>query len=227
MRGWPAWWDADRAAGRAPGAAPPARLVRAVRRSGPAALHDLKYAGERRLAEPLGVAVARRWARVGVGAEVVVPVPVHADRGAPARLRPGRAHRRRGGARLGLPLAVALERSRATVAQFELGRDERAANVAGAFAIRRRRRRPTGAHRRPLGPAHRRRGHDRVDAGGLCRRRSSGPARSRSRRSPSHASADPVVPGGAGIRDRTAGPGGSAHGIGPARRHGGATGGDP
>ena len=44
------------------------------------ALHDLKYSGERRLAEPLGEAVARRWARVGVGADLVVPVPVHADR---------------------------------------------------------------------------------------------------------------------------------------------------
>ena len=30
----------------------------------------------------------------------------------------------------------ALERARATVAQFELGRDERAANVDGAFRVR-------------------------------------------------------------------------------------------
>jgi ComF family protein len=101
-----------------------------------AALHDLKYAGERRLAGPLGVALARRWARVGTGAEVVVPVPVHAER-----------ERRRGydqaaliaevaGERLGLPVVRALERQRATIAQFELGRDERAANVDGAFRVR-------------------------------------------------------------------------------------------
>jgi ComF family protein len=101
-----------------------------------AALHDLKYAGERRLAVPLGEAVARRWARVGTGARLVVPVPVHAER-----------ERRRGydqaaliaavvGERLGLPVARALERGRATIAQFELGRDERAANVAGAFRLR-------------------------------------------------------------------------------------------
>ena len=99
------------------------------------ALHDLKYAGERRLAEPLGAAVARRWARVGTGAEVVVPVPVHADR-----------ERHRGydqaaliaavvARDLGRPLALALERGRATVAQFELGREDRAANVAGAFRV--------------------------------------------------------------------------------------------
>ena len=100
-----------------------------------AALHDLKYAGERRLAEPLGAAVARRWARVGVGADLLVPVPVHAER-----------ERRRGydqaaliatvaATHLGLPSVRALERRRATVAQFELGRGERASNVAGAFAV--------------------------------------------------------------------------------------------
>jgi ComF family protein len=101
------------------------------------ALHDLKYSGERRLAEPLGEAVARRWARVGIGADLVVPVPVHAER-----------ERQRGydqaaliaavtGERLGLPVNRVLERERATVAQFELGRDERAANVARAFRLRR------------------------------------------------------------------------------------------
>jgi ComF family protein len=101
-----------------------------------AALHQLKYAGEQRLAVPLGTAVARRWAAVGVGAEIVVPVPVHADR-----------ERRRGydqaaliatvaADRLRMPAIRALERGRATIAQFELGRDERASNVAGAFRLR-------------------------------------------------------------------------------------------
>jgi ComF family protein len=100
------------------------------------ALHDLKYAGERRLAEPLGAAIARRWDRAGMGADIVVPVPVHADR---ERIRgydqatliaAVAAHH------LGLPMLVALERERATVAQFELGRDARAANVADAFRLR-------------------------------------------------------------------------------------------
>ena len=101
-----------------------------------AALHDLKYAGERRLAEPLGAALARRWARVGIGSQVVVPVPIHVER-----------ERHRGydqatllaavtARHLGLPVALALERGRMTVAQFELGRDERATNVAGAFRLR-------------------------------------------------------------------------------------------
>lgn len=101
------------------------------------ALHDLKYAGERRLAEPLGAAMARRWRRAGVGADLVVPVPVHADRERQrgydqAALIAGVAAKA-----LGLPCLRALERRRATIAQFELGRDERASNVAGAFGVRR------------------------------------------------------------------------------------------
>jgi len=101
-----------------------------------AALHDLKYAGERRLAGPLGDALARRWARVGDGAEVIVPVPVHAER---ERLRgydQAALIAEVAGGRLGLPVVRALERHRATVAQFELGRDERASNVEGAFRLR-------------------------------------------------------------------------------------------
>jgi len=101
------------------------------------ALHELKYSGERRLAEPLGAAIARRWRRVAAGGDALVPVPVHADR-----------LRRRGydqaallaaaaGSELGLPVAPILERVRATTAQFDLDRDARAGNVHGAFALRR------------------------------------------------------------------------------------------
>jgi ComF family protein len=101
------------------------------------ALHDLKYAGERRLAGPLGEAVARRWARVGTGADLVIPVPVHADRERQRGYDQAALIAEVAGERLGLPVIRALERERATVAQFELGRDERAANVAGAFRLRR------------------------------------------------------------------------------------------
>jgi ComF family protein len=100
------------------------------------ALHELKYAGERRLAVPLGGALARRWRRAGVGGDVLVPVPVHAN-----RLR----HRGYDQAYLlaavaadllGLPLAPVLERTRFTIAQFDLDRRARAGNVAGAFTLR-------------------------------------------------------------------------------------------
>lgn len=106
--------------------------------SGPvrAALHGLKYAGERRLTEPLAAAVAARWRAAGVGGEVLVPVPVHAERA-----------RRRGydqavlltvelSRRLQMRWVPALERTRNTSPQFDLGRQARRANVAGAFAVR-------------------------------------------------------------------------------------------
>lgn len=100
------------------------------------ALHGIKYGGEQRLAEPLGRAVARRWRRVGVGTSVVVHVPVHRDR----RRKRGydQAERIAGVAarELHLPHIPALERERATVAQFDLDRRHRRTNVAGAFAVR-------------------------------------------------------------------------------------------
>ena len=100
------------------------------------ALHALKYAGERRLAAPLGTAIAERWAEVGAGGDLLVPVPIHAER-----------LRRRGydqavllaeaaATGRGLPMAVALQRARATRPQFELGRERRAENVADAFRVR-------------------------------------------------------------------------------------------
>lgn len=105
--------------------------------SGPVrrALHVLKYAGELRAVEPLAAAVADRWRRTGMGADVVAHVPVHRER-----------RRERGydqaerlawvvAADLGLPHLPALERGRATTAQFKLDRTHRAANVAGAFRL--------------------------------------------------------------------------------------------
>jgi ComF family protein len=100
------------------------------------ALHELKYAGERRLAVPLGGALARRWARAAAGGDVLVPVPVHANR---LRQRGyDQAHLLAAVAAglLGLPLAPVLERSRSTIAQFDLDRRARAGNVAGAFGLR-------------------------------------------------------------------------------------------
>lgn len=100
------------------------------------ALHGIKYGGEQRLAEPLGAAIARRWSRVGVGAEVVVHVPVHPDRARRRGYDQAALIGRVAARRLGLPYLDALVRHRATVAQFDLDRADRASNVAGAFAIR-------------------------------------------------------------------------------------------
>jgi ComF family protein len=97
------------------------------------ALHDLKYAGEQRLAEPLGLAIADRWRRAGAGGDLIVHVPVHADRSRERGYDQAEALARVAARALGLPQIPALVRERATIAQFQLGRGRRAANVAGAF----------------------------------------------------------------------------------------------
>jgi len=102
------------------------------------ALHALKYSGERRLAVPLGRAIARRWALAGTGATILVPVPVHADRERVRGYDQAALIAAVAATDLGLPMARALERRRATIAQFELDRDRRATNVTGAFGPRRR-----------------------------------------------------------------------------------------
>jgi len=100
------------------------------------ALHELKYSGETRLAGPLGEAVARRWRRVGAGGDVLVPVPVHADRARRRGYDQAELIARAAGRALGLPCAPILERTRATIAQFDLDRSTRATNVRGAFSLR-------------------------------------------------------------------------------------------
>jgi predicted amidophosphoribosyltransferase len=110
------------------------------------ALHAIKYGGEQRLAEPLGAAVARRWARIGVGADVVAHVPVHVDRARTRGYDQAELIARAAARQLGLPYAPLLTRERATIAQFDLDRGDRAANVAGAFVA---------AHRRGQDPGGR------------------------------------------------------------------------
>jgi ComF family protein len=99
-------------------------------------LHELKYAGEQRLAVPLGAAIARRWQRAGAGGDVLVAVPVHADRARRRGYDQAELIARAAADALGLPCAPILERARATTAQFDLDRGARATNVKGAFALR-------------------------------------------------------------------------------------------
>lgn len=101
------------------------------------ALHALKYAGERRLAEPLGAAVATRWAGVGGDADLLVPVPVHAARRRERGYDQAELLASAAARRLGVPANPAIERVRATTAQYRLDRRHRAVNVGGAFAVRR------------------------------------------------------------------------------------------
>jgi ComF family protein len=99
------------------------------------ALHAIKYGGEQRLAEPLGKSIARRWAAVGVGAELVGNVPVHADRARQRGYDQAQLVARHAARELRLPYSALLTRSRATIAQFDLDRRDRAHNVKGAFSL--------------------------------------------------------------------------------------------
>jgi len=101
-----------------------------------AALHALKYDGERRLAEPLGLLLARRWSRAGVGGEILVPVPIHSQRRRERGFDQAEVLAGVAGRHLRLPVLPALMRTERTVAQHALGRAERVRNVAGAFAAR-------------------------------------------------------------------------------------------
>jgi ComF family protein len=100
------------------------------------AVHDLKYAGEQRLARPLGEAVAARWRQAAAGGDVLVPVPASPDRIRDRGYDQAVLLANVVGGRLGLPVIPALERVHATAAQHALGRSGRAENVGHAFRIR-------------------------------------------------------------------------------------------
>ena len=105
--------------------------------SGPvrAALHALKYDGERRLVPPLAAAMAARLGRVALPVDLVVHVPVHRDRLRHRGFDQAELLARAVAARLRLPTLAALERTAETAAQHALGRSERAANVGAAFRV--------------------------------------------------------------------------------------------
>jgi ComF family protein len=100
------------------------------------ALHQLKYDGEQRLARPLGRAIADRWRLAGIGGDWLIPVPVHAERARQRGYDQAELIAIEAAEALDLPAVRLLERTRATVAQFQLGRMERATNVTGAFQLR-------------------------------------------------------------------------------------------
>ena len=98
-----------------------------------AALLALKYGGDRRVAQPLGSTAGRRWRRAGVVGDLLVPVPIHAERLRSRGYDQAVLLARVAARELGLPMVPALRRAEATAAQYRLGRARRAANVGHAF----------------------------------------------------------------------------------------------
>jgi ComF family protein len=99
------------------------------------AVHGLKYAGDRRLARPLGEAIARRWAAATAGGDMLVPVPASPDRVRRRGYDQARLLAEAAGRALDLPVVPALVRRRSTAAQFDLDRSARTGNVRGAFVV--------------------------------------------------------------------------------------------
>ena len=80
--------------------------------------------------------MAARWRAAGRGGDLLVPVPVHAQRRRERGFDQAQDLARCCGRLLGLPVVDALARREPTAAQHALGRRERAVNVGGAFRLR-------------------------------------------------------------------------------------------
>jgi ComF family protein len=96
-------------------------------------IHALKYDGRRSIAPRLSALMAEHGADVLRGADIVVPVPLHASR----RRQRGFNQAEDLARGLGLPVLNALRRVRATQPQVELPAEARKENVKHAFALRR------------------------------------------------------------------------------------------
>ncbi len=99
-------------------------------------IHALKYHGNKRLAQPLGSLLAQTYKRTGLVADMIVPVPLHAQRQRQRGYNQAQLLAEICSAQLGLPLHVSLlTRVRATVSQTRLPMSERLQNVTGAFIL--------------------------------------------------------------------------------------------
>jgi ComF family protein len=98
-----------------------------------AILHSFKYGGCRSLSRGLGGLLRDSAAEVLAGVDVAVPVPLHRGR----RRARGFNQARELARHLGVPVADALRRTRATASQTDLPAEARRGNVQGAFAMRR------------------------------------------------------------------------------------------
>ena len=98
------------------------------------AIHSLKYNDSRRLAQPLGSQMAATWREIGPPADIIISVPLHADRLTERGYNQSDLLAAVLSEKTGLPLDTRLlTRSRATQPQVKLGVHERRQNVAGAF----------------------------------------------------------------------------------------------
>ena len=97
-------------------------------------IHALKYEGNVRLAEPLGLLLAQRFSRTMLGADAMVAVPLHSDRQKERGYNHAQLLAEVCAKRAGVPFHEhMLVRHRATLPQVGLSMKERYLNISGAF----------------------------------------------------------------------------------------------
>lgn len=103
------------------------------------AVHRLKYNGVRGLAAPMGAAMAQHLRRHGVAPDLIVPVPLHRSRQRERGYNQAELLAREVGRWLDAPVdAALLARTESAGPQARsASREEREANVAGAFKAQR------------------------------------------------------------------------------------------
>lgn len=100
------------------------------------AIHALKYTGQPRLAEPLGLLLAGAFTQYGMRADALIPLPLHPQRQQQRGYNQAALLARSCAAHLNIPCREDLvARIRATRAQVGLNAQQRLQNVSGAFAL--------------------------------------------------------------------------------------------
>ncbi len=100
-------------------------------------VHALKYRGARDILIPLAERMAEAWRYHKMESDLLVPVPLHANREAQRGYNQSVLIAKLLGSQLGIPVATEmLTRTRDTRSQTKLNREERKQNVHNAFAYR-------------------------------------------------------------------------------------------
>ncbi len=98
-------------------------------------IHALKYRGARTILAPLAKRMAEAWRYHKMESDLLIPVPLHANREAERGYNQSVLIARVLGSQIGIPVAEdALTRVRDTMSQTKLNQVERKKNVSDAFA---------------------------------------------------------------------------------------------
>ncbi|HQE92565.1 MAG TPA: ComF family protein [Anaerolineae bacterium] len=97
-------------------------------------IHALKYRGARDILSPLAKRMAEVWRYHKMESDLLIPVPLHANREAKRGYNQSALVAQALGRQIGVPVAEGvLTRVRDTMSQTKLNREERQKNVANAF----------------------------------------------------------------------------------------------